>query len=165
MSQPISDVQPFLGTARAQSVCNRELDRLVTTVADRLSTAADLPGGATAEVRRSPGRCIVQLGPVALTMSWVRGSVDTVLNGRLMVVEWRGTVGRPNAAAPEQRIASRAAQPARVVHETVLIADATSERDWLWRREDADGVAFASTELATRCVDSLVRALRDGPVD
>lgn len=164
MTQPISDARPFLGSARAQSVCTRELDRLATSVADRLAAVADLPDGATAELRRSPGRCIVQVGPVALTMSWVRGSVDTVSNGRLMVVEWRGTVGRPNSASPEQRVASRATAPAMVVHETVLVADATSERDWLWRREDADGIAFGSQELASHCVDSLLRALRAGPM-
>ncbi len=165
MSQPISDVQPFLGSARAQSVCVRELDRLATSIADRLAASDDMLQGTTAELRRSPGRCIVQVGPVALTMSWVRGNVDTVSNGRLMIVEWRGMVGRPNAASPEQRVASRASIPAKVVHETVLVADATSERDWLWRREDAEGIAFASPDLASHCVDSLLRALRDGPME
>ena len=61
--------------------------------------------------------------------------------------------------------ASRASIPAKVVHETVLLADATSERDWLWRREDAEGIAFGSQELASHCVDSLLRALRDGPLE
>jgi hypothetical protein len=55
------------------------------------------------EVHRVPKRCTVQLGPVALTLSWVRTRPDTVATGRLMIIEWEGPVGRPVRAVARAR--------------------------------------------------------------
>lgn len=149
----------FLDSSRAHAVCARELERLADGIARRAASIDAGQGGARAEVRRSPGRCIVQLGPVALTVSWVRDHVDTVSAGRLLIDEWEGTVARTTSWSPER--ASRPARTATLVREAVLVADATGEPDWLWRREASAPVGYASRELAAMCVDSLVLALAE----
>ena len=151
----------FLGTSRALQICTREFERLTNGISKRTATIDAEATGAKPEVRRTPGRCIVQLGPVALTVSWVRDRVDTVAAGRLLIVEWRGTVHR---AAP--RIIEDAASPVAgpvvtLVREEILMAEATGEPDWLWRREGAHHMAYTSRDLAALCVDSLVAALQE----
>src|SRR5436189_268439 len=79
------------------AVCAREFDRLADDVAKRVTDLADDAKGLKPDVRRSPGRCIVQLGPVALTLSWLRTRAETVSQGRLLIVEWHGTVGANGA--------------------------------------------------------------------
>jgi hypothetical protein len=83
----------FLGSSRAVAVCAREFERLADTIAKRATSAAE-KAGAKAEVQRMPDRCLVQVGPVALSVSWVRERVDTAATGRLMIAEWQGTVVR-----------------------------------------------------------------------
>src|SRR6266550_4429625 len=87
------DAATFLGSSRAVAVCAREFDRLADSIAKRAVTIGE-KAGTKAEVQRMPDRCIVQLGPVALSVSWVRERVDTVATGRLMIAEWNGTVVR-----------------------------------------------------------------------
>lgn len=158
------DIPDFLDSHRALAVCAKEFDQLVDEIA-RL--AAEVDTGAPeiqTEVRKSPNRCIVQLGPVALTLSWLRSSADTVSDGRLLVIEWVGTVGRSTNRPPERGLDRRATAPAHapatIAREVVLLADATSAEDWRWRREDGTRGSYSSGELATRCVDSLLKGLR-----
>jgi hypothetical protein len=142
----------FLGSHRAITHLGREFDRLATEVTKRVST---VPRGETEiplEVHRVPGRCTVQLGPVALTLSWVRTRPDTVATGRLMIIEWEGQVNRGAPATGPNPIPLR---------ETVLRADATRVEDWQWKSDDVAGYAYDSTELAAHCVDSLAYALQD----
>jgi hypothetical protein len=147
----------YLRSPRALPACARELDHLAAAVSARV-TAAAAELGTTVEIRRAPGRCIVQLGPVALTLSWVRDRVDTVADGCLLVNEWDGVVARGVVPSPE-RAPERAGRTAKMIHETQLVADATEEKDWRWR-EEKNGEAHASQELATLCVDSLVAGFR-----
>jgi hypothetical protein len=152
--------ETFLGSTRALPICAREFERLADDIA-RQAAAADVGSAELkAEVRRAPGRCIVQLGPVALTVSWVRARAGTVSEGRLLVVEWQGTVGRGTERIPERGLAPLAGKPATLLREDVLMVDATSERDWRWRRESAPAVGYDSRELAALCVRSLVATLR-----
>jgi hypothetical protein len=154
------DRETFLGSARALPACARELDRLADDIARRITAAgASEEAGTPPEVRRSPGRCIVQLGPVALTLSWLRSRSGTVAEGRLMIVEWEGTVGRGGGYTPE-RYSSPNGRAATLVREEILMADATSERDWLWRQEEGASGECTSPELAERCVASLLSTLR-----
>lgn len=155
------EAELFLGSSRAIPICAREFARLSDGIEKRLETVADAHPGATAEVRRTPGRCIVQLGPVALTISWVRDRVDTVASGRLLVAEWRGTVAAATPRLPETAGRSTASSPATLVREQVLLVDATGETDWRWRPESRKKhEGYASPDLATRCVDSLIGSLR-----
>ena len=142
----------FLASHRAITHLGREFDRLATEVTKRVSTVTRGETEIPLEVHRVPGRCTVQLGPVALTLSWVRTRPDNVATGRLMIIEWEGQVNRGAPATGPNPIPLR---------ETVLRADATRVDDWQWKSDDVAGYAYDSTELAAHCVDSLAYALQD----
>ena len=142
----------FLASHRAITHLGREFDRLAAEVTKRAATVDRDEAEIPLEVHRVPGRCTVQLGPVALTLSWVRTRPDTVGTGRLMIIEWEGQVGRPNVATGPNPVPLR---------ETVLRADATRVEDWQWRSDDVAGYSYDSTQLAAHCVDSLAYALQD----
>jgi hypothetical protein len=142
----------FLGSHRAITHLGREFDRLAAEVTKRAATVNRDDTEIPLEVHRVPGRCTVQLGPVALTLSWVRTRPDTVATGRLMIIEWEGQVGRSLPSSGPRAIPLR---------ETVLRADATRVEDWQWKSDDVAGYAYDSTELAAHCVDSLAYALQD----
>jgi hypothetical protein len=143
----------FLASHRAITHLGREFDRLASEIAKRAATVNRDDTEVPLEVHRVPGRCMVQLGPVALTLSWVRTRPDTVATGRLMIIEWEGQVGRGVAAG---------GGPSPIpLRETVLRADATRVEDWQWKSDDVAGYAYDSTELAAHCVDSLAYALQD----
>lgn len=154
------EVEAYLGSSRSLPACGRELERLADDISKRANAVDPAIAGSKAEIRRSPGRCIVQLGPVALTVSWVRSRTDTVSEGRLLIVEWDGTVARGPELSFERTPARPASAPAKLVREEVLLADATSERDWRWRPEAASKTKLATGELAARCVDSLIARLQ-----
>ena len=142
----------FLGSHRAITHLGREFDRLAAEVTKRVATVNRDDTEVPLEVHRVPGRCTVQLGPVALTLSWVRTRPDTVATGRLMIIEWEGQVGRSLPTGGPSPIPLR---------ETVLRADATRVEDWQWKSDDVAGYAYDSSELAAHCVDSLAYALQD----
>ena len=142
----------FLASHRAITHLGREFDRLATEVTKRASTVTRGETEVPFEVHRVPGRCTVQLGPVALTLSWVRTRPDTVATGRLMIIEWEGQMARGVAGGGPNPIPLR---------ETVLRADATRVEDWQWKSDDVAGYAYDSSELAAHCVDSLAYALQD----
>ena len=150
----------FLGSSRAVAVCAREFERLADTIAKRATSAAEKVG-AKAEVQRMPDRCLVQMGPVALSVSWVRERVDTPATGRLMIAEWQGTVVRAPRPADMQTTTTVNHGPAQLIRENILRADATGEPDWLWRGEPSADIGYASRDLAARCVDSLVLSLQE----
>jgi hypothetical protein len=150
----------FLGSSRAVAVCAREFDRLADTIAKRATSAAEKLG-AKAEVQRMPDRCLVQVGPVALSVSWVRERVDTVGTGRLMIAEWQGTVVRQPRPADMQTTTTTNHGPAQLMSEKILRADATGEPDWLWRREPVADLGYVSRDLAAHCVESLMLTLQE----
>ena len=142
----------FLGSHRAITHLGREFDRLAAEVTKRVATVNRDDVETPLEVHRVPNRCTVQLGPVALTLSWVRTRPDTVATGRLMIIEWEGHVGKAGSTGGPGAVPLR---------ETVLRADATRVEDWQWRSEDVAGYTYDSNELAAHCVDSLAYALQD----
>jgi hypothetical protein len=142
----------FLGSHRAITHLGREFDRLAAEVTKRVATVNRDEGETPLEVHRVPGRCTVQLGPVALTLSWVRTRPDTVATGRLMIIEWEGHIGRAKSTGGPGAVPLR---------ETVLRADATRVDDWQWRSDEMAGYAYDSNELAAHCVESLAYALQD----
>lgn len=151
----VNEPPAFIDTARALTICSRELDALAEEIA-RLAKDLDTPEEASKpDVRRAPNRCIVQLGPVALTVSWLRGHSETVSAGRLLVIEWDGVVGRSNERTPERSLAPSDRTPAEIVRETVFRATATCPTDWEWRREPTGANALSSSALAAQCVDTL----------
>ena len=162
MTTDVLDREDFLDSHRALAVCAREFDRLAEDIAKRVTDLEDEGKGLKADVRRSPGRCIVQLGPVALTISWLRTRAETVSQGRLLIVEWNGTVGANGAQEYVNGVPTVAVtQTAKVVRESVFIPDATDEKSWTWKREGTGRKAFRSADLAKTVVTSINGTLRE----
>ena len=163
MTTDVLDREDFLDSHRALAVCAREFDRLADDIAKRVLNLQDEAKGLKADVRRSPGRCIVQLGPVALTISWLRTRAETVSQGRLLIVEWNGTVGANGAQEYVNGVPTVAVtQTAKVVRETVFLPDASDEKSWTWRREGKNGrKAWKSADLAKSVVSSVNGTLRE----
>ena len=88
----------FLTSQRALTLINRELDSLSATVLNLCETPGTLPMGVAAEVRRTPDRYTVQIGPVGLSFSWIRGRSNSIADGQLLVIEWSGQLGDQRAA-------------------------------------------------------------------
>lgn len=162
MTTDVLDREDFLDSHRALAVCAREFDRLADDISKRVSDLEDEAKGLKADVRRSPGRCIVQLGPVALTISWLRTRAETVSQGRLLIVEWNGTVGANGAQEYVNGVPTVAVtQTAKVVRESVFIPDATDEKSWTWKREGTGRKAYRSADLAKTVVTSINGTLRE----
>ena len=140
----------FLSSQRAFALINRELDSLSNTVLKLCQAPGTLPDGLSPQVRRTPDRYTVQIGPVGLSFSWIRGRTNSIADGQLLVIEWSGQLGEQ--VSPD----SRAAMPA---FEHVLQPSATSPEDWQWRRADLDLCSYTTRDLAAQCVASVVRRL------
>ena len=144
----------FLSSQRAFALINRELDSLSNTVLKLCQAPGALPDGLSPQVRRTPDRYTMQIGPVGLSFSWIRGRTNSIADGQLLVIEWSGQLGEQ--ATP----ASQTAMPA---FEHVLQPHATSPEDWQWRRADLDLCSYTTRDLARQCVASIVRRLPVAP--
>lgn len=142
----------FLSSQRALALINRELDSLSAAVLRLCETPGTLPAGFSAESRRTPDRHTVQIGPVGLSFSWIRGRSNSIADGQLLVIEWAGQLG--DQVPVESK--TKAAMPA---FEHVLHPHATSPEDWQWRRADLDLCSYTTRDLAAQCVASVVRRL------
>jgi len=141
----------FLASQRAMALINRELDALSSTVIRLCKEPGTLPAGFTPEARRTPDRYTVQIGPVGLSFSWIRGRSNSIADGQLLVIEWSGQLGDQNHNGD-----AHLAMPA---FEHVLHPHATSPEDWQWRRADIDLCSYTTRDLAAQCVASVVRRL------
>lgn len=152
------DQDRFLSSHRALSVCTREFERMTRTAAQRATELARDEGLETPEVRLTPNRCIVQLGPVAMTFVWMRSTLDTVAEGRLLAMVWKGQIAQRKRLQPE-RTTTGAAPTAAPVWEEVLAAGGTNEDSWEWRPEQDTTRHYDSSQLADRCITELRTAL------
>ena len=147
-------LQPaYASSYRAAAACGREVTRLLEAV--EAGVAAWYAGGDVDKpiVRRSPSRCIVQCGPVALTITWLQSGRGTVAEGELLVMLWRGAVAR-RSPRDFERVAERPGESsATALWEEVLVVDAQSEAAWRWASPGTETVTSAA--LADRCVDRL----------
>lgn len=141
----------FLSSQRALALINRELESLSAAVLRLCETPGTLPAGFAAESRRTPDRHTVQIGPVGLSFSWIRGRSNSIADGQLLVIEWAGQLG--DQTPPTD---AKTAMPA---FEHVLQPSATSPEDWQWRRTDLDLISYTTRDLAAQCVASVVRRL------
>jgi hypothetical protein len=159
--------RPFLDSHGALAVRRREFERLTDAImrgAAALSPADAEPAD-RAVMRRSPDRCIVQLGPAALTVAWLRGALDSVAGGELLVIVWRGVIAATRPYGRDRTTAQcTPVRSATALWEEVLAAAGTDEASWLWRRVGAGIGGFSSADLTERCVDRL-RQARDGAAD
>jgi hypothetical protein len=158
------DRDAYLGSHRSGPACARELERLTDDLVDRIESMERPDGAAEIEVKRGAGRCIIQLGPVALTVSWIRARTDAVIEGRLMIMEWDGVVRRGTDQLPERVPVRHTFPPATLLREDVYVADAATEQNWRWRRDGRAPGMYTSRDLATRCLASLEARLEESPV-
>ncbi|MGH7717472.1 MAG: hypothetical protein ACREON_01330 [Gemmatimonadaceae bacterium] len=149
------DHKPFLATHRAMSVCAREITRVADGVVRGAGALHD--GGVTDKpiVRQSPGRCIVELSPVAITVTWLCPNLAFAEDGELLVIVWRGAVAPRGEHCPERAPAHRAPGTAIALWEQTLKPVAASETTWKWRAADVDPDGYSSIELAAHCVERL----------
>ncbi len=161
----VRDRDTYLGSHRSGPACARELERLADDVIQRVESMERDEAAGEIEVRRGAGRCIIQLGPVALTMSWIRSRTDAVIEGRLMIMEWDGIVRRGTDQVPERAPVRHAYQPATLVREDVFVADAATEQTWRWRRDGRPLGTYTSRDLAARCMASLTARLEEVAVE
>jgi len=113
------------------------------------------------ELRQTPERCIVQIGPAALTMAWLRGPLDSLADGRLLVIAWQGTIARRRfTERPERLNAPRAVQTAVSIWEESFLASADDEATWKWQSEGDASQRYSSAELATHFIDQTRTALQ-----
>ena len=171
------DRPSFVASHRALAVCTREFGRLASEVATSL-TALHVAGGMEkAIIVQSPGRYIVQVGPVALTIAWLRSRLDVVADGELLVVVWHGNVAPPAARFRERVMkgptatTTGAGPTAESLWEEVFLVHAESEESWRWEPTkasatiDTAGTSYTSTELAARSVDRLRLAYAEHHTD
>lgn len=149
---------PFLDSHRALGACTRELARLTDEILGGVDAMRNEGIDVTPDVRRSPERCILQLGPVALTMAWLRSALDTAASGELLLIGWQGSVAPRAPLRPERSVSIRTGETARALWEDVLVAVASTEEDWRWRPKNGRSTGLTSQELAARSVQRLRQA-------
>ena len=159
-SQPTTrdwrDRPHFTASHRALTVCLREVQWVSDEITKRLRAlhaAGELPALVVAQ---SPGRCMAQLGPVALTMAWLRGGLDVVADGQLMIVVWEGAVLHGTRRIPERAPVLKAAS-AKMLWEESYGVVAESEASWRWHSAD-DVADRTSMALVDHCIEQLLAA-------
>jgi hypothetical protein len=153
----------FITSHRATAACARELARFHDAIVNALvewgvgtaragedASLADVP-----VVRRTPERCLVQVGPVALTVAWLQRAQGTVADGELLVVVWRGAVAVHPPRGFEHMVDRAGASSATPMWETVLVANAESEAEWVWVPPGVADVTLSSATLADKCIERL----------
>jgi hypothetical protein len=153
-----SDRPEYLASHRSLAACQRELTRLTTILTQEVNAIADREGE-TSTIRRTPDRCILQLGPVAITVAWLRTTVDSVADGRLLVMVWRGTIAGRGKFTPERPSTMPVSGSATIEWQDTLSAEAASEETWLWKSETTGIANATSVALAELCMAKLRAAL------
>ena len=150
----------YASSFRANAACARELARLYEEIAASLSDAKAVEEPV---VRRSPARCLVQLGPVALTVAWLQRAQGTVADGELLVVVWRGEVAVRTPQGFERAHQHSGASSATALWETVLMVSAQSETQWGWapRRGEPCRPARSRAVAWSGCVQPMRSAPRE----
>jgi hypothetical protein len=148
----------FTTSYRANAACARELARLHDEIEAALGgtgLSTDVSGADEPVIRRSPARCLIQLGPVALTVAWLQRAQGTVADGELLIVVWRGEVAVRTPQGFERAYQRSGASSATALWESVLVVRATSETEWEWAPAKGEGDALSSPALARLCVEHL----------
>jgi hypothetical protein len=153
--------QSFLASHRALAACTRELARLSDELRQGVAALHGVNADEKTTVRQSPDRCIVQLGPVALTVAWLRNSNDLVEAGELLAIVWRGAVAPGQRVQPERPRVGPAPFAATALWEQVFTPVAESETSWTWHAVNARGESWSSTALAAHCTERLHAAYQE----
>ncbi len=145
----------FLASHRGHAAFAREYTRLVGVIAAEFAQLGKADPANAPLVRQSPDRVIVQLGPVALTLAWLRKGGEHASIGELLCILWRGTIAERTDYPISFPRSAKPSTPPQIASEETLYAFAVSEAAWTWRNQDADSEGVDSLTLAHRCVTRL----------
>jgi hypothetical protein len=152
------DGQPYEAphsAAKEALAAQREMNAVITEIETRIKAVPEPSADVKFRVRRSPDRCVVQVGDVGLSVSWLHGGTN-ITEGTLLVLEWNGTVTLPGERAEPNRRAT-------VVGEHALHLEAAPSvvrggpTAWNWWSDGAPLRKYSSRDLAALCVRQLVR--------
>ena len=150
-----ASTKAFLSSHRAMAVCTREFARLSDELVSAAKVFAMNNSDESPVVRQSPDRCIVQVGPVALTVAWLRNGNDSPAEGQLLAIVWIGNIAPRGEHLPERLHARRAMPTPLAAWEESFVVSASSEATWHWHPENLTREGYESAELAARCIDRL----------
>lgn len=153
-SSGLHERPPFLATHRAISACTREFAALIKELIAGVTTLAAHAHAGKPVVRQSPDRCVLQVGDVALTVTWLRNGSDYPQHGQLLGIIWRGVVA-PRAQYSAERVNARSLNATPVAEwEESLVATASCPDSWRWARDTmSDGLT--SVQLAAQLTERL----------
>lgn len=153
--------QAFLASHAARAACTREFARLSDELKRNVARLDGVSADHKTSVRQSPDRCIVQLGPVALTVAWLRNGNDLVEAGELLIIGWRGAVAPTHRVQPERPRLGKAPFAATALWEQVFTPVADRETSWAWQAAPPLDETCTSTALSARCVERLYAAYQE----
>jgi hypothetical protein len=96
---------------------------------------------------------------VAITVAWLRTTVDSVAGGQLLVMVWRGVIAGRTKFTPERPSTMPLSGSATIEWQDTLTAQATNEESWVWVPEAGGKTGLTSDALAELCMSKLRTAL------
>lgn len=145
----------FLKSHRAVTACSREIEALGDAIASAVASwhAQGMPDKPV--LRKSPGRCVAQVGPVALTFAWLPATHKDIGSGELLMIVWHGIVG-PRKEHQFERVVVPVPLTATEVWEEVFHPGVVGAESWRWcPAETAPEDGFTAVTLAERAVSQL----------
>jgi len=151
----------FLTSHRAHAAATREFARVTAALVEALRQVARSRGDQAPDVRMAPDRCIVQLGPFAMTVTHLRAPTQQA-GGQVLAILWQGQIAARGDHVPE-RLKARVVPPPPVsVWEESYDPEAESEAAWHWCPISAHEQRLTSVELAGQCEAAIRSALIRG---
>jgi hypothetical protein len=138
---------PFLAQPRAQSALRHELDAIGAELKAHIARRQASEPDETFELHSLPYRFIARFADRGISFSWIAGTMPSVTEGRLLVIEWSGVAPQTRGVA-----ALKSATPTR---EQLYRAEGTSPESWRWRMDGPHGRAFSTVNLVAEGTSSV----------
>lgn len=134
--------RPYLTQSRAVTALRREFEALGECFEPFVRSPKFPDERPIVALHCAPNRITAQLESVGLSFSWLPGRDGTVADGRLMIIEWEGTItSKPGMGA------IRTGTPVR---ERSYCAESSGPGTWRWRADDAEGARYSTADLAAQ---------------
>jgi hypothetical protein len=134
--------EPARHTLAMLNAAHREVGRVIDGIVEGAAELRACFPEVDVGVRRTPERCVVQAGAIALSASWLPPSPTATSGGTLLVLEWEGTVtlhGEP----------MHGRHRATVVREHAFRLDAPA---FVWSVDEAPMCTYATRDLVSLCL-------------
>lgn len=142
---PFGEAAPFLQQARAAGALRHELDRLIAAIESRVDAETARDADVVLEVSIHPNRVVARRGSLAISFSWLGGRLGGVVDGHLLVIEWKGL-----AAAARGTSALKSGTLSR---ETAYHPEADGPANWAWRAGNEAGRLRSTLDLVGEWFD------------